>query len=173
LYDQTTGLPWVPSSFTLTAPDGTRYELDASGKLTAVRFGDGAQWLVSDAGIVAAGGDAAAQVAFILLLRVVTTPLSASAWPRCLPEVRLLAGAAAPRIRAVWGAGRCRWRERRCHRECVRCGQSDAGACGAAALPGQWRRELEAPVAADEDFPAAAPIDPARVGIDEQDRRTT
>ena len=29
LYDQTTGLPWVPSSYTLIAPDGSRYELDA------------------------------------------------------------------------------------------------------------------------------------------------
>jgi VCBS repeat-containing protein len=45
------GLPWVPDSYTLTGPDGTRYQLDAQGQLTSVQFADGVQWLVSDAGI--------------------------------------------------------------------------------------------------------------------------
>ncbi|ROZ61645.1 Ig-like domain-containing protein [Ramlibacter sp. WS9] len=61
LYDQLTGLPWVPDSYTLTGPDGTRYQLDAQGRVTTVQFADGASWLVSDAGIAAvqtAGGDA-------------------------------------------------------------------------------------------------------------------
>ena len=45
------GLPWVPESYTLTGPDGARYQLDAQGQLTSVQFADGVQWLVSDAGI--------------------------------------------------------------------------------------------------------------------------
>ena len=40
LYSQTTGLPWVPHSYWLTGPDGTRYSLDAQGRLTGVRFAD-------------------------------------------------------------------------------------------------------------------------------------
>jgi VCBS repeat-containing protein len=70
LYDQSTGLPWVPNAYTLTAPDaspelgrrGTQYELDAQGKITAVSFQDGAQWLVSDAGIAAVTGDTAQRI---------------------------------------------------------------------------------------------------------------
>jgi YD repeat-containing protein len=53
LYDQNTGLPWIPVNYTLTAPDGTRYALDAQGKVTRINFTDGQAWLVSDAGIVA------------------------------------------------------------------------------------------------------------------------
>ena len=52
LYSQLTGLPWVPTGYTLSGPDGTRYTLDAAGQVTAVKFADGAQWLVSDAGVV-------------------------------------------------------------------------------------------------------------------------
>ncbi|MDZ4253493.1 MAG: hypothetical protein U1A72_13070 [Sulfuritalea sp.] len=61
LYDQTTGLPWVPTSYTLTAPDGSQYSLDAKGNVTGVTFADGQQWIVSDAGIVALGADGNAQ----------------------------------------------------------------------------------------------------------------
>ena len=57
LYDQITGLPWVPTAYTLITPDNTQYTLDATGKITQVTFSDGAQWLVSDAGIVAVTGD--------------------------------------------------------------------------------------------------------------------
>jgi hypothetical protein len=64
LYDQDTGLPWVPASFTLTAPDGTRYHLDPDGKLTRIDFTDGAAWLVSDAGIVAVSGRTAISCQF-------------------------------------------------------------------------------------------------------------
>lgn len=32
LYTQDSGLPWVPEAYTLTAPDGTAYELDAAGR---------------------------------------------------------------------------------------------------------------------------------------------
>lgn len=53
LYSQITGLPCVPTAYTLTDPTGTRYSLDAAGKVTAVRFADGAQWLVSNVGIAA------------------------------------------------------------------------------------------------------------------------
>ncbi len=53
LYDNNTGLPWVPESYALTSADGTRYELDAAGKVTGVTFTDGVQWLVTDAGIAA------------------------------------------------------------------------------------------------------------------------
>ena len=65
LYSQLTGLPWVPTSYTLTGPDGTRYTLDTAGKVSDVKFADGAQWLVSDAGIAAVTGDSAARVDFI------------------------------------------------------------------------------------------------------------
>ena len=40
----------------LTAPDGTRYSLDAQGRLNQVSFADGTQWLVSDNGIALVGG---------------------------------------------------------------------------------------------------------------------
>ncbi|MCI4427871.1 MAG: putative Ig domain-containing protein, partial [Burkholderiales bacterium] len=65
LYSQITGLPWVPSSYTLTGPDGTRYALDAGGKVTGVSFADGAEWLVSNAGIAAVTADASTRVDFI------------------------------------------------------------------------------------------------------------
>ncbi|MFN9747507.1 MAG: putative Ig domain-containing protein, partial [Betaproteobacteria bacterium] len=65
LLDRETGLPWVPQRWELTAPDGTRYSLDAAGRISAVRFADGALWLVSDAGIALAGSvDAQQRVAF-------------------------------------------------------------------------------------------------------------
>ncbi len=59
LYSQSgvqAGLPWVPTSYTLTGPDGTRYALDAQGQLTGVHFVDGVQWLVTQAGIVVVAG---------------------------------------------------------------------------------------------------------------------
>jgi subtilase family serine protease len=62
LYDQITGLPWVPTSYTLIAPDSSRYSLDANGKITAVTYSDGAQWLISDAGIVAVNEDSTQRV---------------------------------------------------------------------------------------------------------------
>jgi len=62
LYDQTTGLPWVPNAYTLIAPDGSRYDLGGDGLITAVTFQDGAQWLVSDAGIAAVNGDVTQRV---------------------------------------------------------------------------------------------------------------
>ncbi len=62
LYDQTTGLPWVPNAYTLIAPDGSRYDLEGDGLITAVTFQDGAQWLVSDAGIAAVNGDVTQRV---------------------------------------------------------------------------------------------------------------
>ncbi|MCB1965791.1 MAG: hypothetical protein KDI64_07000, partial [Candidatus Accumulibacter sp.] len=57
LYEQGSGLPWVPNAYSLTAPDGTCYALDAQGRIVSVRFTDGQAWLVSDAGIAAIGGD--------------------------------------------------------------------------------------------------------------------
>ena len=33
LLDRETGLPWVPQRWELTAPDGTRYSLDAAGRI--------------------------------------------------------------------------------------------------------------------------------------------
>jgi len=54
-YNQVTGLPWVPTGYTLTAPDGTRYELDAAGSIGRVSFIDGQAWLVTDSGIAAVG----------------------------------------------------------------------------------------------------------------------
>uniref|UniRef100_UPI00262BDF4C polymorphic toxin-type HINT domain-containing protein n=1 Tax=Propionivibrio sp. TaxID=2212460 RepID=UPI00262BDF4C len=53
LYNQITGLPWVPAVYTLTAPDGTHYSLNAQGQIQGIEFTDGAQWFVSDAGIAA------------------------------------------------------------------------------------------------------------------------
>jgi YD repeat-containing protein len=65
LYDQVSGLPWQPRGFELTAPDGTRYQLDAQGQVQQVHFADGQQWLVSDAGITLAGSaDVAQRVEF-------------------------------------------------------------------------------------------------------------
>jgi hypothetical protein len=66
LYDQATGLPWQPQGFVVTAPDGTRYSLDAQGHVQRVAFSDGQQWLVSDAGIVLVGSaDPAQRVTFL------------------------------------------------------------------------------------------------------------
>ncbi|MFN8893023.1 MAG: Ig-like domain-containing protein, partial [Betaproteobacteria bacterium] len=65
LLERDSGLPWVPQRWELTAPDGTRYSLDASGRISAVRFTDGASWLVSDAGVALAGSaDAQQRVSF-------------------------------------------------------------------------------------------------------------
>ncbi|WP_291853752.1 Ig-like domain-containing protein [Accumulibacter sp.] len=57
LYDQITGLPWVPAAYTLVSPGGDRYRLDGQGRLERVDFADGAQWLVSDAGVAALATD--------------------------------------------------------------------------------------------------------------------
>ena len=53
LFDLISGQAWKPAAYVLTGPDGTRYTLDAAGKVQALRFSDGEQWQVSDAGIVA------------------------------------------------------------------------------------------------------------------------
>ncbi|MES2205594.1 MAG: putative Ig domain-containing protein [Pseudomonadota bacterium] len=65
LYDQNTGLSWNPTWYTLTAPDGTRYELDAQGKVSKISFADGVQWLVSDTGIAAITGHIEDRIDFI------------------------------------------------------------------------------------------------------------
>ncbi|MCB1943385.1 MAG: putative Ig domain-containing protein, partial [Candidatus Accumulibacter sp.] len=65
LYEQISGLPWVPTAYTLTAPDGTRYTLDAAGAIQRVTFADGESWLVSDAGIAAVSGDFSERVDFL------------------------------------------------------------------------------------------------------------
>ena len=56
LLDQTTGLAWVPQGYVLSGPDGTRLRLDAQGKVQSIRFADGEQWLVSDAGVALIAG---------------------------------------------------------------------------------------------------------------------
>jgi hypothetical protein len=53
LYDRLSGLPWVPGAYTLIAPNGDRYELDGQGRIERIAFADGAQWLLSDAGVAA------------------------------------------------------------------------------------------------------------------------
>jgi hypothetical protein len=66
LYDQASDLPWIPQAWALTAPDGSRYSLEAAGKVEAIRFSDGQQWLVSDAGLVPVGAtDPAERVEFV------------------------------------------------------------------------------------------------------------
>ncbi|WP_374326246.1 tandem-95 repeat protein [Azonexus sp.] len=55
----------MPTGYTLTAPDGTRYHLDTDGRISSVEFADGAQWIVSDAAIVAVTGKASERVDFI------------------------------------------------------------------------------------------------------------
>lgn len=55
LYGELSDMPWVPSGYRLTAPDGTVYTLDARGKVTSIQFSDGVQWLVSDDGIALVG----------------------------------------------------------------------------------------------------------------------
>ncbi|EXI65626.1 MAG: rhombotarget A [Candidatus Accumulibacter adjunctus] len=57
LYDQVSGLPWVPQRYTLVSPGGDRHQLDAGGRLRQLHFADGAQWLVSDAGVAAVAAD--------------------------------------------------------------------------------------------------------------------
>ncbi|MER2625129.1 MAG: putative Ig domain-containing protein, partial [Accumulibacter sp.] len=57
LYDLVSGLPWVPGAYTLIAPTGDRYELDGQGHIQRIEFADGAQWLVSDAGVAALTAD--------------------------------------------------------------------------------------------------------------------
>ena len=87
--DQNTGLPWVPASYTLTAPDGTAYELDAAPKferfflITADRAFD-AQMVMDAARSVATqpGEDVPA-----------TLPLPPGLW-LALPGRNELAGAA-------------------------------------------------------------------------------
>ena len=66
LFSQDSGLAWVPQGFVLTGPDGTRYRLDATGKVESIAFTDGQQWLVSDAGVALVGADdPAARVEFV------------------------------------------------------------------------------------------------------------
>ncbi|HEY8879876.1 MAG TPA: tandem-95 repeat protein [Roseateles sp.] len=55
LIDRVTGLPWQPTGYELTGPDGTHYRLDARGRVQSVKFADGQQWLVSDAGVALVG----------------------------------------------------------------------------------------------------------------------
>jgi VCBS repeat-containing protein len=81
LYDNNTGMPWVPQWYTLTAADGTAYQLDAAGKVTSVTFADGVQWLVTDAGIAAVTGSSGERVDFLRddsgnIVRVVGTQAS-------------------------------------------------------------------------------------------------
>ncbi|HEU6455810.1 MAG TPA: Ig-like domain-containing protein [Roseateles sp.] len=57
LLDRATGLPWQPSGYELIGPDGTRYRLDTRGQVLSVRFADGQQWLVSDAGVALVGSN--------------------------------------------------------------------------------------------------------------------
>ncbi|WP_291995607.1 tandem-95 repeat protein [Candidatus Accumulibacter sp. ACC003] len=64
LYEQLSGLPWVPTAYTLTSPDGSRYTLDAQGTINSVRFADGRMCVVSDAGIAAVGGDVSERIDF-------------------------------------------------------------------------------------------------------------
>jgi len=66
LFDADSGLAWVPGSYWLTGPDGTRYSLDAQGRVTGMRFADGQAWIVSDAGLTLAGaGATGARVEFV------------------------------------------------------------------------------------------------------------
>lgn len=62
-YDLTTGQPYNPANpffkgpaYTLIAPDGTRYQLDAQGNITGETTPSGAQLAISDSGITAANG---------------------------------------------------------------------------------------------------------------------
>ncbi|MDH3209385.1 MAG: Ig domain-containing protein, partial [Burkholderiaceae bacterium] len=66
LLDRSSGLPWVPAGYELTAADGTRYLLDASGEVQSVHFADGQQWLVSDAGVALVGAtDVSQRIEFV------------------------------------------------------------------------------------------------------------
>ncbi|WEI17184.1 Ig-like domain-containing protein [Acinetobacter proteolyticus] len=64
LYNETTGLAWAPSYFSLTAPNGTRYVLDQTGKVLSVTFTNGEQWLVSQNNIVLVGGQSSQSIEF-------------------------------------------------------------------------------------------------------------
>ncbi len=64
LYNESTGLAWVPSYFNLTAPDGTRYLLDQAGKVLSIHFNTGEQWLVSQNNIVLVGGKTSQSIEF-------------------------------------------------------------------------------------------------------------
>ena len=60
LFDATTGLAWVPTSFVATDNAGTKYQLSGAGSIEQVVFSDNQSWLVSDNG-VALVGDASQQ----------------------------------------------------------------------------------------------------------------
>ncbi|WP_198080418.1 CARDB domain-containing protein, partial [Acinetobacter calcoaceticus] len=64
LYNESTGLAWVPSYFNLTAPDGTRYLLDQAGKVLSIHFNTGEQWIVSQNNIVLVGGKTSQSIEF-------------------------------------------------------------------------------------------------------------
>jgi hypothetical protein len=64
LYNENTGLAWVPSYFNLTAPDGTRYLLDQTGKVLSIHLNTGEQWLVSQNNIVLVGGQSSQSIEF-------------------------------------------------------------------------------------------------------------
>ncbi len=62
-YDLATGQPYNPDnpffsgpSYTLTAPDGTRYQLDASGEIIGEVTPNGSQFFLSDSGITSSDG---------------------------------------------------------------------------------------------------------------------
>ena len=62
-YDLASGLPYNPAdpffsgpSYTLTGPDGTRYDLDGQGNITGEVTPSGAQLYISNSGITAANG---------------------------------------------------------------------------------------------------------------------
>jgi hypothetical protein len=63
-YDLQTGQPYNPAGwstgtqYTLVAPDGTSYEIDASLGVTGIDFTDGVHFAVSGSGIYAPNGDA-------------------------------------------------------------------------------------------------------------------
>ncbi|WP_334407672.1 Ig-like domain-containing protein [Bradyrhizobium sp. AZCC 2289] len=63
-YDLQTGAPYNPAGrdtsaqYTLTSPDGTSYEIDASLGVSAIVFTDGVRLIVAESGIYAPNGDA-------------------------------------------------------------------------------------------------------------------
>ncbi|UOP01495.1 hypothetical protein [Kingella potus] len=65
LHHADNGLPWLPERYTLTDPHGTQYSLDGHGRVEAVRFADGGQWLVSDAGIALVGDSLHRRIGFV------------------------------------------------------------------------------------------------------------
>jgi YD repeat-containing protein len=54
----------LPVSYTLTAPDNTRYLLDKAGRVSRIEFTDGVSWLVSDAGIASVGAETDERIDF-------------------------------------------------------------------------------------------------------------